>query len=128
MKYLLMISGTSPFSILSLLKIILIILNIGAAAILINLLGLAYAGVLFKDHHYGKKNIHFAFHNLEQEIRSQVNEDGISHEQSIPYHLLNLETLYLSKIILERSGRIFQKDITNCWQKMFDAQFQLFES
>jgi hypothetical protein len=90
---------------------------------LINLLGLAFAGVLFKDHHYGKKNISFAFHNLEQEIRSQVHEDGISYEQSIPYHLLNLETLYLSKIILEKSGSIFSEGYNQLLHKMFEAQF-----
>jgi hypothetical protein len=90
---------------------------------LINLLGLASAGVLFKDHHYGKKNISFAFHNLEQEIRSQVHEDGISYEQSIPYHLVILETLYLSKIILEKTGSIFSEGYNQLLQKMFEAQF-----
>ena len=90
---------------------------------LINLLGLASAGLLFKDHHYGKKNISFAFHNLEQEIRSQVNEDGISYEQSVPYHLVNLETFYLSKIILEKSGCIFSEGYNHLLQKMFSAQF-----
>jgi hypothetical protein len=90
---------------------------------LINLLGLAAAGVLFKDHHYGKKNMSFAFHNLEQEIRSQVYEDGISYEQSIPYHLINLETLYLSKIILEHAGNNFSEGYNQLLQNMFSAQF-----
>lgn len=90
---------------------------------LINLLGLASAGVLFKDHHYGKKNMSFAFHNLEQEIRSQFHEDGISYEQSIPYHLVNLETLYLSKIILENSGSIFSDGYNQLLKNMFGAQF-----
>lgn len=90
---------------------------------LLNLLGLAVAGVLFNDHHYGSKNISFAFHNLEQEIRSQVHEDGISHEQSIPYHLLSLETLYLARIILERSGNNFSEGYNLLLQNMFSAQF-----
>src|ERR1035437_1772656 len=90
---------------------------------LVNLLGLASAGVLFKDHHYGKKNISFAFHNLEQEIRSQVNEDGISYEQSVPFHLVNLETFYLSKITSEKSGSIFSEGYNQLLQKMFSAQF-----
>ena len=90
---------------------------------LVNLLGLAAAGVLFKDHHYGKKNISFAFHNLEQEIRSQIHEDGISYEQSIPYHLVILETLYLSKIILENSGSIFSEGYNQLLANMFEAQF-----
>ena len=90
---------------------------------LINLLGLAAVGFLFKDHHYGKKNMDFAFHNLEQEIRSQVNEDGISFEQSIPYHFLNLETLYLSKVILEKSGNIFSEGYNQLLLNMFDTQF-----
>ena len=90
---------------------------------LINLLGLASAGVLFKNHHYGKKNMNFAFHNLEQEIRSQVTEDGISYEQSIPNHLVNLETLYLSKIILENSGSIFSEGYNQLLANMFEVQF-----
>jgi hypothetical protein len=90
---------------------------------LINLLGLASAGVLFKDHHYGKKNMIFAFHNLEQEIRSQVHEDGISYEKSIPYHLINLESLYLSKIILENSGSTFSEGYNRLLQNMFEAQY-----
>jgi hypothetical protein len=90
---------------------------------LINLLGLASAGILFNDHHYGIKNITFAFNNLEQEIRSQVHEDGISYEQSIPYHMVILETLYLSKMILEKSGSIFSEGFNQLLQKMFEAQF-----
>ena len=93
------------------------------SSFLINLLGLASTGVLFKDHHYGKKNMIFAFHNLEQEIRSQVHEDGISYEQSIPYHLVNLETLYLSKIILENSGSKFSEGYNRLLQNMFEAQY-----
>jgi hypothetical protein len=90
---------------------------------LINLLGLASAGVLFKDHHYGKKNMSFAFHNLEQEIRSQIHEDGISYGQSIPYHLVSLETLYLGKIILENSGSNFSEGYNRLLQNMFEAQY-----
>jgi hypothetical protein len=91
---------------------------------LINLLGLAFAGVLFKEHYYGKKNMIFAFHNLEQEIRSQISEDGISNEHSIPYHLINLECFYLSKIILENSGHEFSEGYNKLLEKMFYAQFQ----
>jgi len=90
---------------------------------LINLLGLASAGVLFKDHHYGKKNMSFAFHNLEQEIRSQIHEDGISYGRSIPYHLVSLETLYLGKIILENSGSNFSEGYNCLLQNMFEAQY-----
>jgi hypothetical protein len=90
---------------------------------LINLLGLAVAGVLFKDHHYGKKNISFAFHNLEQEIRSQVHEDGICYEKSIPYHFINLEVFYLSKIILEQLNNKFSDGYNRLLQNMFSAQF-----
>jgi hypothetical protein len=90
---------------------------------LLNLLGLAFAGVLFKDHNYGMKNMSFAFHNLEQDIRSQVHEDGISYEQSIPYHFINLEILYLSKIILERHGNNFSEGYNQLLENMFSAQF-----
>jgi hypothetical protein len=95
---------------------------------LINLLGLAAGGVLFRDHYYGKKNLNFAFNNLEQEIRSQVTEDGISNEHSIPYHLLNLESFYLSKIIVEKSGNIFSEGYNKILEKMFYVQFQYLRS
>lgn len=91
---------------------------------LINLQGLAFVGVLFKEYHYGKKNLQFAYNNLEQEIRSQVHADGVSREQSIAYHMLTLETLYLSKIILEKGGQHFSDGYNQTLEKMFDVQFQ----
>ncbi|MDR3667899.1 MAG: heparinase II/III family protein, partial [Ignavibacteriaceae bacterium] len=90
---------------------------------LTNLLGLAFVGLLFKDHHYGLKNINFAYHNLEQDIRSQVHEDGISYEQSIPYHYVNLEIFYLGKVILEHYSYKFSEGYNRLLQNMFSAQY-----
>jgi len=90
---------------------------------LLNLLGLAAAGVLFNNHHYGIKNINFAFQSFEQEIRSQITDDGISYEQSVPYHLVSLETLYLSKIILEKEGKLFSEGFNHLLSQMFEAQY-----
>ena len=90
---------------------------------LLNLLGLAAAGVLFDNHHYGVKNINFALQSFEQEIRSQITPDGISYEQSIPYHLISLESLYLAKIILERKEKLFSDGFNNLLIQMFDVQF-----
>jgi hypothetical protein len=90
---------------------------------LLNLLGLAAAGVLFNNHHYGIKNINFAFHSLEQEIRDQISDDGISYEQSVPYHLISLETFYLSKIILEKEGKLFSEGYNHLLSQMFEVQY-----
>jgi hypothetical protein len=90
---------------------------------LLNLLGLAAAGVLFNNHHYGIKNITFAFQNLEQEIRLQISDDGISYEQSVPYQLISLETLYLSKIILEKEGKVFSEGFNHLLSQMFEVQY-----
>jgi hypothetical protein len=98
------------------------------SSFLMNLLGLAAAGVLFRRHHYGIKNINFAFFNLEQEIRAQVSEDGISYEQSIPYHLNSLDTLYHSKIILEKAGKAFSTGFNMLLGNMFEAQYNYLRS
>jgi hypothetical protein len=90
---------------------------------LINLLGLAAAGVMFNNHHYGIKNMNFAFQSLEQEIRGQIDDDGISYEQSVPYHAISLEALYLSKIILEKEGKQFSDGYNKLLSHMFDLQY-----
>ena len=93
------------------------------SSFIINLLGLAASGLLFNNHHYGIKNINFAFQSLEQEIRAQISVDGISYEQSVPYHLLSLESFYLNKIILEKAGKHFSQGYNNLLTKMFEVQF-----
>jgi len=90
---------------------------------LINLLGLAFTGIIYKDHHYGKKLLNFVFHGFEQEIRSQIHNDGVSFEQSIPHQVLSLEALYLAKINLENYGYTFSSGFNDILYKMFDVHF-----
>lgn len=86
------------------------------------LLGLAVIGFIIKDHPYGKKNIHFSLSKFEQEIRLQVYSDGISYEQSVPYHSTILEMFYLAKRIYEKNGFHFSEGFNERIKKMFTVQ------
>jgi hypothetical protein len=87
-----------------------------------NLLALAITGLLFKEHPYGNKNIEFAYAGFEQEIRKQVHKDGVSFEQSVPFHSFTLENFYLGKIILEKAGVVFTNEFNNRLHNMFLVQ------
>jgi hypothetical protein len=87
-----------------------------------NLLALAVTGLLFNHHPYGRKNIQSAYSGFEQEIRKQVHKDGVSFEQSVPFHSFNLEHFYLAKIILEKAGVTFTNEFNKRLYNMFIAQ------
>jgi len=87
-----------------------------------NLLALAVTGLLFKDHPYGNKNIEFAYAGFEQEMRKQIHKDGVSFEQSVPFHSFTLENLYLGKIVLEKAGVVFTNEFNNRLHNMFLVQ------
>jgi hypothetical protein len=86
---------------------------------LISLLGLFLSGLFFKEVNYGKKNLQFAGNGLEQEIRLQIYEDGISREQSLPFHSIILETFYLAEIFGRRTGMNFSQEFKDRLYKMF---------
>jgi len=89
---------------------------------LANLIALAGAGIVLKDSYYGKKLLNFARTGLEQEIRSEIHNDGVSYEQSVPFHSVILEIFYLGKIILKKAeievSEIFKEKL----YKMFEVQ------
>ena len=86
------------------------------------LLGLAFAGLIIRDHPYGKKNINLAKQRFEQEIRTQVYPDGVSYEQSVPYHSTILEKLYIAKIYFEKYKYKFSEGYNERLEKMFNVQ------
>ncbi|MFO7447522.1 MAG: alginate lyase family protein [Ignavibacteriaceae bacterium] len=87
-----------------------------------NLLGLTVTGLLFRNYSYGKKNLQFAYSGFEQEIRAQILEDGVSYQQSLPFHSFILEQFYLGRIILEKAGFKFTDEYNNKLRNMFLAQ------
>ncbi len=89
---------------------------------LINLLGLLFSGLFFQGVNYGKKNLQFARNGIEQEIRLQVYEDGISREQSLPFHSVALETFYLFEIMGKRAGINFSSEYKERLFRMFRVQ------
>jgi hypothetical protein len=86
------------------------------------LLGLAVIGFIIKDHPYGKKNIDFSFGRFEQEIRLQTYSDGVSYEQSVPYHSTILEIFYNAKALYEKNGFKFSEGFNDRLRKMFTVQ------
>ena len=69
---------------------------------LAGILGIALTGLILKNNSYGKRNIHFSYPKFEQEIRAQVYADGVSYEQSVPYHSTILEMFYIAKAVYEK--------------------------
>jgi hypothetical protein len=86
------------------------------------LLALAVTGLLFKNHPYGIKNLEFSYSGFEQEIRKQIHKDGVSFEQSVPFHSFSLEHFYIAKIVLEKAGVVFTGEFNNRLHNMFLAQ------
>jgi hypothetical protein len=89
---------------------------------LAGILGIAVTGFILQNHPYGKRNIGFAFPKFEQEIRHQIYADGVSYEQSVPYHSTILEMFYLAKILYEKNGFRFSEGYNERLKKMFLAQ------
>jgi hypothetical protein len=89
---------------------------------LITLLGLLFSGLFFQNLNYGKKNLHFARNEFEHEIRQQVYEDGVSCEQSVPFHSTILESFYVAYIIAGKAGINFSREYGEKLYKMFEVQ------
>jgi len=89
---------------------------------LINLIGLLFSGLFFREVNYGKKNLHFARNELEHEIRLQVYEDGVARRQSIPFHSIILETFYLADVFGAKAGINFSREYRERLRSMFKVQ------
>ncbi|MBK7378915.1 MAG: alginate lyase family protein [Ignavibacteriales bacterium] len=89
---------------------------------LLNLLSLGMVGVLFADTQYGKRNLKFAFAELEQEIRSQVHKDGVSIHQSVSYHELIIKIFCLAEKYLQQPGKKFSEVYKTILKKLFLVQ------
>ncbi len=89
---------------------------------LCSIFALALTGITLKETSYGKKNIKFAKSSFEQEIRNQINNDGISYEQSVLFHPFILRIFYLAKIGLNKIGEKFSAGFEERLKKMFEVQ------
>lgn len=89
---------------------------------LLNLLSLGMVGVLFSDAQYGKRNLKFAFAELEHEIRSQVYNDGVSMHQSVPYHELIIKIFYLAEKYFQQADKKFSDGYKKILEKLFLVQ------
>jgi len=63
-----------------------------------DIVGLFYLGVIFKKIKLGKKWLSFSKKELESEINTQLNYDGVDYEGSISYHRLVFELFLYSYI------------------------------
>lgn len=88
---------------------------------LFSLLGLLVSGLFFRGVNYGKKNLQLAVNGMEQEIRQQVYEDGVSREQSVPFHPVILETFYLAEVWGKKAGINFSKEFKERLLRMFQV-------
>ncbi len=89
---------------------------------LVNILALGAAGIFLKESYSGKKNMQFAYVGLEQEIRQQLHDDGVSYEQSVPLHSILLEIFFLAKIMFSKEGFKFTDLYDEKLKLMFDVQ------
>lgn len=96
--------------------------GIRGSSYLVNILALGAAGIFLKESYYGKKNMQFAYVRLEQEIRQQLHDDGVSYEQSVPLHSILLEIFFLAKILFSKEGYKFTDLYDEKLKLMFDVQ------
>ncbi len=68
-------------------------------------LGLVACGLLFQDFAEGREWLRHGSAILEQEIRLQVEDDGVDIEASVPYHRLALEIFLTGARLLQSAGQ-----------------------
>lgn len=93
------------------------------SAYLLNLLALGACGLLYKNDYYGKKLLRFAQSGFETEIRSQLYEDGVSREQSVPLYSLIVEAFYLGRLVLNKAGMTLTGNYDVILKKLFEVQY-----
>lgn len=85
-----------------------------------NALGLVACGTLFYSLPEGQKWLEQGRTILEQEICSQVDDDGVDIEASVAYHRLVLEIFLVGRIMCAAAGRPLSQAFEARFQKMFD--------
>lgn len=80
--------------------------------------GLALIGWLFRDLPTGRRWWRLGQSILEDEIRRQVEHDGVTFEKTISYHRLVLELLYTPYVVLSRRGVAWSADFSGRLERM----------
>lgn len=88
---------------------------------LADILGLLFLGASLRGDPHATRWFARAHRWLEREIRSQVYEDGVGFEASLPYHGLALEMFLVAKSVADAHGRPFSAAFHQCLQRMLEA-------
>lgn len=82
--------------------------------------GLLFLGILFPEFKESKKWLSGAVAGLEKEMHSQVYEDGVSYEASVPYHRLVTELFGFSAFLCRENDVALSEDFWAKLEKMFE--------
>lgn len=82
--------------------------------------GLLYLGFLLPDLEESSAWADRGWAGVLSCMRSQVTEDGVDYENSIPYHRLVLEMLLGSSVLADRVGRSFPTDYGRSLERMLE--------
>ncbi|MFC1505065.1 alginate lyase family protein, partial [Thermodesulfobacteriota bacterium] len=85
-----------------------------------DLVGLLIISVYFPEFKGSKRWFKYAIKNLEKEIKTQFDADGVHYEYSLNYHRLVLELILLAIIILKKHKIKISNDILTTASKSID--------
>lgn len=85
-----------------------------------NAVGLVYLGIFFKDYSFGRRWLTKGKKILFNEIKAQINTDGVHFEQSISYHRLVLEMCLSALLLCKHNDINVPQEIWDKLEKMFE--------
>lgn len=92
---------------------------------LADILGLLALGASLDRDPHAERWFERAQRAFEREIRSQVLDDGVGFEASLPYHGLALEMLLVAKTVADGAGRPFSASFEHRLERMLEASLAL---
>jgi|GEM_PF-858607 len=88
--------------------------------LLVHLALLSASGVI-QNKAYADRLFHFSVLQFEKEMRRQVFDDGVSFEQSVRLHPLNIEIFLLAKYLMDKKGKKVSEEYNRRLHKMFEV-------
>jgi hypothetical protein len=85
-----------------------------------DLAGLIYLGIFFQETREGKKWLEKGLSALKEEMKLQVNEDGVDFEGSISYHRLVTELFLSTTLLCRKNGITFPEWYMTRLEKMIE--------
>ncbi|KAF5431205.1 Heparinase II/III N-terminus [Candidatus Methanophagaceae archaeon] len=82
--------------------------------------GLVYLGIFFQESKEGKKWLEKGLSALKEEMKLQVNEDGVDFEGSISYHRLVTELFLSTTLLCLKNGITFPEGYMTHLEKMIE--------